>query len=80
MQMLGGRGFIQRYSGLGVTNTTMKNQAVRINMTIPQSKPMKKQVTDCECVPIFRLTRIKHPQDFSDTFLLEVRSFWMIGG
>lgn len=27
----------------------------------------------CDCVPMFRLTRIKHAQDFSDTFLLEVR-------
>lgn len=26
----------------------------------------------CDCVPMFRLTRIKHAQDFSDTFLLEV--------
>lgn len=24
------------------------------------------------CLPIFRLTRIKHAQDFADTFLLQV--------
>lgn len=26
----------------------------------------------CPCVPTFRLMRIRHAQDFSDTFLLEV--------
>jgi len=71
IQMLG-KSYIQRFTGFGLANTNLKDQAVRMNITILQSKAAKVQEMECECVPIFRLTRIKHPQDFSDTFLLEV--------
>jgi len=62
MQILG-KSFVQQFMGLN-TAANMKEQALRVNRS--------SFYDHCGCVPIFRLTRIKHAQDFSDTFLLEV--------
>lgn len=57
-----------------------KEQAVRTYLTKSDlDKANELALQQCKCVPIFRLTRIKHPQDFSDTFLLEVSIFDLTG-
>ncbi|ODM99932.1 Transmembrane protein [Orchesella cincta] len=83
-----GRSFIQQFAGIH-TAANLKDQAVRINMTTTVttkvvSKEQQHGIDDdddstpfsCDCVPMFRLTRIKHAQDFSDTFLLEGREWF----
>jgi len=66
-----GKSFIQRFAGFEILNTNMKEQAVRVNTS--RNSHGNALISDtCKCVSIFRLTRVKHQQDFSDSFMLEV--------
>jgi hypothetical protein len=60
---------------LNDTNTKTVNQHSIFNGSINTKwvpDPDSNKAFECPCVPIFRLTRIKHAQDFSETFLLQV--------
>ncbi|CAG7690930.1 unnamed protein product [Allacma fusca] len=70
-----GKNFVQHFAGVTVA-ANMKDQALRLNNTSLEKQAEEPSSFDCPCVPIFRLTRIKHAQDFSDTFLLEGKEWF----
>lgn len=87
LQILG-RSFIQQFAGVhtaanlkdqavrvnmtATTVTSKLNRNEQIVSSDTDDGDIANFVCDCDLIRMFRLTRIKHAQDFSDTFLLEV--------